>query len=61
MHELTDEVDGNGGEFLLGQSIGEGLLLHAALHVRVHHDTGELRVCNQALGERREGGGEGTK
>lgn len=39
VRKLTDEVDGDGGEFCLGQGINESLLFDTALDMGVHHNT----------------------
>lgn len=53
VRKLTDEVDGDGGEFCLGQGINESLLFDAALDMGVQHNTWQLRILNQALGSRK--------
>lgn len=39
VRKLTDEVDGDGGEFCLGQGINESLLFDTALDMGVQHNT----------------------
>lgn len=50
IRKLTDEVNGDGGEFCLDQEINESLLFDTALDMGVHHNTWQLRILNQALG-----------
>jgi len=50
IRKLTDEVNGDGGEFCLDQEINESLLFDTALDMGVHHNTCKLRILNQALG-----------
>lgn len=53
IRKLTDEVNGDGGEFCLDQEINESLLFDTALDVGVQHNTRQLRILNQALGRRK--------
>lgn len=39
IRKLTDEVNGDGGEFCLDQEINESLLFDTALDMGVHHNT----------------------
>lgn len=49
IRKLTDEVDGDGGEFCRCQGINKSLQLDTAFDMGVHHDTRQLRVLNHAL------------